>query len=186
MKRTLVALLLVASAALADDKPTGFWFAGGGAIFTGGSHQDMGYGPSVEAGIFLPPLETRMFLSTGFQMHINSVTLLDSVWDPIHENYVRRERSASIKEIPIMVGVGTQPHKSRWFMKLGAGLHILLLSGLPETEPTMQWDMGLKTSAGYSWGNGLFLELGGGYIFDSNYGYVYPFARAGFLVAKGD
>ena len=186
MKRILFAALVLLGSAAADDVPTGFWLSAGGAVFAGNAHQDMGYGPSIETGIFMPPLETRMFLSSGFQMHINSVTIRDSAYDPKTGSYVIQENSVSIKEIPIMVGVGTQPHKSRWFGKLAAGVHILLLSGMPEDGPTMQWSGGLKTSGGYSWGNGIFFELGGGYVLDRSFGYFYPFGRFGILFAKGD
>ncbi len=186
MKKLFFTLLFLGGFLFADDKPTGFWLCGGGTLFAGGSHDGMSYGVSSEAGIFLPPLETRMFLSSGFQMHITPATLKDSVYDSENDRWVDRTRDVSIKEIPIMIGIGTQPRKSRWFLKLAAGLHILLLSGVTENEPTLQWSMGVKTSAGHSWGNGLFLETGGGYIFDENYGYVYPFLRAGLLFARGD
>ncbi len=186
MKRLVFATVLLAGLAWADDVPTGFWLSAGGAVFTGNSHQTMGYGPSVETGIFLPPLETRMFLSSGFQMHINSVTIKDSAYDSNTGSYIVRENSVSIKEIPIMLGIGTFPHRSRWFGKLAAGMHVLLISGMPENSPSMQWSMGLKSSAGYSWGNGIFFELGAGYILDKTFGYIYPFGRLGFLVAKGD
>lgn len=186
MKKLSLALLILMGVLSADDKPTGFWLCGGGSLFTGGSHDGMSYGVSTETGIFLPPLETRMFLSSGFQMHITPATLKDSVYDSEHDRWVKRTRDVSIKEIPVMIGIGTQPHKSRWFLKLATGLHILFLSGVAEDEPTFQWSMGVKTSGGYIWGNGLFLETGGGYIFDENYGYVYPFLRAGLLFAKGD
>ncbi|MEO0140141.1 MAG: hypothetical protein ABIM88_01165 [candidate division WOR-3 bacterium] len=185
MKKLAFVVLLMSGLLLGDDKPTGLWFCGGGAIFAGGTHDGMNYGISSEAGVFLPPLETRMFLSTGYQMHLSPATLVDSAYDSEHNTWKKTKRDVSIKEIPIMIGIGTQPHRSRWFLKLASGLHILLLSG-GENDPGMQWTMGVKGSGGYSWGNGLFLETGAGYIFDANYGYVYPFLRAGLLFAKGD
>jgi hypothetical protein len=186
MKKIFFAALILTGILSADDKPTGFWLCGGGAIFAGGTHDGMSYGLSSETGVFLPPLETRMFLSSGFQMHINPATLIDSSYDSDNDRWVKRTRDVSIKEIPVMIGIGTPPHRSRWFLKLATGLHILLLSGVAEDEPTLQWSMGLKASGGYIWGNGLFLETGGGYILDENYGYAYPFLRAGLLFAKGD
>lgn len=186
MKKFFFALLIMMGTLSADDRPTGFWLCGGGAVFTGGTHDGMSYGASAETGIFLPPLETRMFLSSGFQMHITPATLVDSSYDSENNRWVKRTRDVSIKEIPVMIGIGTPPHRSRWFLKLATGLHILLLSGVAEDEPTLQWSMGLKASGGHAWGNGLFLEAGGGYILDKNYGYVYPFLRAGLLFARGD
>ena len=174
MKRIFAVLLLLAGALSADEKPIGFWLAGGGGVYGGGSRESFGYGGGGQLGVYLPPLETRMNFILGFDYH--SATLSDSLWGT---------RNVTFKALTFGLGAGTAPKKSTYYIRLSLGMNYLMMDGTKTdmNEPSSVLVPFAGLSAGKIWGQGLFLELAGSYTFESTYGYFFGGARAGIIFA---